>query len=97
CEIASLDEPPCEGGPGDVGYFADTRDGSSGAPVVAYSDHRAVALHHCAGCPNRGVNIADVVAALGPNVPPCALEQPDGSVALDRPVYSCSDEIEIVV
>ena len=70
CEVYSLNEPPCSGGPGDVGYFCDTQGGSSGSPVLAYSDHLVVSLHHCAFCPNRGVPITAVISDLGASLPP---------------------------
>ncbi|MEN8164838.1 MAG: serine protease, partial [Acidobacteriota bacterium] len=88
CYASSLDEPPCSGGPGDIGYWTDTQGGSSGSPVLAYSDHKVVALHHCRGsnyCTsgnpdtddrNRGVPIDAVIASLGPLVPPGALCDP---------------------
>ncbi|RHY61816.1 hypothetical protein DYB38_008385 [Aphanomyces astaci] len=41
-----------ECGKGQVGYFADTMGGSSGAPVVGSSDNQVIALHHCGGCQN---------------------------------------------
>jgi len=82
---SSLSETPCSGGPGDVGYWTDTQGGSSGSPVLGYSDHKVVALHHCRGSAycttgnpltddrNRGVPIDAVITSLGPNVPPGAL------------------------
>ncbi len=84
----SLNEPACSGGPGDVGYWADTQGGSSGSPVLGYADHKVVALHHCqgsGGCasgnsppdrPNRGVPIEAVIADLGANLPGCAVCDP---------------------
>lgn len=40
-----------------VGYYADTNQGSSGAPVLSYEDHCVVAMHGCGGnCPNNGAN-----------------------------------------
>ena len=93
----SLSEVACSGAPasGDVGYWADTQGGSSGSPVLAYSDHRVVALHHCRGfgsCtggtsppddPNRGVPIQAVIADLGANVPGCATcDPPDAPTGL---------------
>ncbi len=77
--VTSLSEPTCSGGPPEVGYFADTQEGSSGSPVLAYADHRVVALHHCGGFPectstggarNRGIAIPLVIADLGFNLPP---------------------------
>lgn len=32
-----------------AGYFADTRGGSSGSPVLATKDNKVIALHHCGG------------------------------------------------
>ncbi|MCE9667204.1 serine protease [Myxococcus stipitatus] len=73
-EVYSLTEPSCQtGGPNDVGYFADTQGGSSGAPVLGYADNLVVALHHCADCPNRGVPIQAIIGHLGANLPACAL------------------------
>jgi hypothetical protein len=72
-EIFSLNEAPCAGGPGDVGYFGDTQGGSSGSPVVAYGDHLVVALHHCGGCPNTGVPIQAIISDLGTQLPPNAV------------------------
>ncbi|HXU46075.1 MAG TPA: serine protease [Thermoanaerobaculia bacterium] len=76
CEIFSLNEPPCSGSGSDVGYFADTQGGSSGSPVIAYSDNLVVALHHCAACPNRGVPIGAVIADLGASLPPASTVNP---------------------
>lgn len=67
--VYSTNEPPCTGGPGDIGYYADTAGGSSGSPVLGYSDHAVVSLHHCANCPNRGVPIPSIISDLGSNVP----------------------------
>ncbi|RHY22953.1 hypothetical protein DYB32_009346 [Aphanomyces invadans] len=41
-----------ECGKGQVGYYADTMGGSSGAPVVGNADNQVIALHHCGGCQN---------------------------------------------
>jgi uncharacterized repeat protein (TIGR02543 family) len=68
-KIYSTNETPCSGGPGDIGYYADTAGGSSGSPVLAYNDHLVVALHHCANCPNRGVPIPPIITDLGSNLP----------------------------
>lgn len=60
CEVYTTSANPCSGGPGDIGYYCDTEGGSSGSPVLSGINHKAVALHHCANCPNRGVSILDV-------------------------------------
>jgi uncharacterized repeat protein (TIGR01451 family) len=56
-------------------YFADTQGGSSGSPVVAYSDHMVVALHHaayedpCSVWGNGGPIIQEVISDLAGNLP----------------------------
>ncbi len=70
CEVFSRNEGSCLGLGPDIGYFCDTQGGSSGSPVIAYSDHAVVSLHHCGGCPNTGVPITDVITDLGLLLPP---------------------------
>ena len=83
---SSLTEVACSaGGPPDVGYWTDTQGGSSGSPVLGYSDHKVVAIHHCRGSAfcdtgnpstddrNRGVPIDAIIADLGALMPPGAL------------------------
>jgi hypothetical protein len=41
--------------------------------VLAYSNLKVIALHHCANCPNRGVPITSVIAHLGASLPACAV------------------------
>ncbi len=60
-----------------MGYRADTQGGSSGSPVVAYSDHQVIALHHCGSSSiNTGVLIEQVIAGLGGNLPASAFADP---------------------
>jgi hypothetical protein len=62
---------PCNGGNlKEVGYAADTDHGSSGSPVLGASDGLVVALHHCAGCPNRAISIDRVIGDLPPGTLP---------------------------
>lgn len=95
CYATSLNEVPCTGGPGDVGYWTDTQGGSSGSPVLGYSDNKVVAIHHCqgsAGCTtgnpsydthNRGVPMDAIITDLGDLVPPGAVcDQFDGPATL---------------
>ncbi|KAG7385340.1 hypothetical protein PHYPSEUDO_001642 [Phytophthora pseudosyringae] len=42
--------------PNQVAYYSDTQGGSSGSPVLGWSDNTVVALHHCGGCPNTAIN-----------------------------------------
>ncbi|GAB9476714.1 hypothetical protein Gpo141_00013773 [Globisporangium polare] len=51
-------------GSGQVGYNADTEPGASGSPLIAASDNKVIALHHCGGCQNSAVNIKNVIADL---------------------------------
>ncbi len=101
CEVNTVTSPPAPGcsalGPDEAGYMCDTQSGSSGSPVVAFSDHRVVILHHCSGCENTGVLIQDVIADLGPNVPACATEQLNGTVEFDASSYGCSGTAGITV
>lgn len=73
CDVYSTNQTPCHGGPGDIGYYCDTAGGSSGSPVLAYSDHLVVSLHHCATCPNRGVPIPPIITHMGTSVPANAI------------------------
>jgi hypothetical protein len=109
-QVNSLTEPACftsQPQEDEAGYFGDTRGGSSGSPVLAYSDHRVVALHHCQGeatCtgtggdPNRGVPIDSVIADLGAALPACSTAtcspQPVAAAGPDR-VICQGDETTI--
>ncbi|MHC4429322.1 MAG: trypsin-like peptidase domain-containing protein, partial [Planctomycetota bacterium] len=101
CEVFSVDEPACTGGPvGDVGYYCDTEGGSSGSPVLSRDTNKVIALHHCAFCPNRGVRIQNIwdLNQAGPHaLPACSILEDIGSVELDRERYGCSDTVSIEV
>lgn len=97
CEVLSLNSPPCTGGPGDIGYYCDTQGGSSGSPVLGYSDHKVVSLHHCGDCPNRGLDPIDLIAHIGSDMPECGTEDLVGSVSIDATEYACSDLLTITV
>ncbi len=72
--VVSKNYGGCGTRPGpDMGYRADTQGGSSGSPVVAYSDHQIIALHHCGSTTmNTGVLIEQVIAGLGSALPASA-------------------------
>ena len=73
CHVATIASDPCTGtGYQDVGYFCDTEGGSSGSPVIAASNNRVIALHHCAYCPNRGVPINLVYSEISDFISECA-------------------------
>jgi hypothetical protein len=98
-KIYSTDETPCIGGPGDIGYYADTAGGSSGSPVLAYSDHLVVSLHHCANCPNRGLPIPAIITHLGSSLPNDAIgggvvEPPAAPTNLNATAAAC-DQIDL--
>ncbi len=73
---------------GDVEYFADTEGGSSGSPVLAYSDNLVIALHHYGGCKNSGVMNTDIINDLGSLMPA------NGVRGGSTPEPSCSDGIQ---
>ncbi len=80
-KIYSTSQPACHGGPGDIGYYADTEGGSSGSPVLAYADNLVVALHHCGTCPNRGVPVTAIITHLAADLPDNAVGGGGGPVS----------------
>jgi len=84
CKVNTITALPCSGsGYNDVGYYCDTEGGSSGSPVIAASNHKVIALHHCANCPNRGVPIDAVITHLGDDLPSSAVcDPPDAPSSL---------------
>lgn len=67
--VNSIVEPRCGGNGNDIGYYADTQQGSSGSPVLGYDDNLVIALHHCGACPNRGIPIQEIITDLGNDLP----------------------------
>ncbi|KAG1688131.1 Secreted RxLR effector protein 73 [Phytophthora capsici] len=57
--VTSLNMGGCA--PNQVAYYLDTQGGSSGSPVISYSDNTVVALHHCGGCPNTAINANNIL------------------------------------
>jgi PKD repeat protein len=49
----------------DIGYYCDTRGGSSGSPVVLAESNKAIALHHLGGCLNSGVKMSLIWKKVG--------------------------------
>jgi V8-like Glu-specific endopeptidase len=97
CRIASTSEPPCIGtGYQDVSYFCDTEGGSSGSPVLSASDHKVIALHHCASCQNQAVPIDLVYEDVKDLLPAVAdegfrlLSPPHGAPVTIPPILSWS-------
>ena len=82
-EADSVTEAPCDPTSiePEVGYWMDTEGGSSGSPVLGWTDNLVIALHHCRGnsfCttgdsnvddPNRGVPVGAIITDLGANLP----------------------------
>lgn len=81
-QVQSKTVMSCQGGGADdeVGYWADVQGGSSGSPVLGYSDNLVIALHHCStiGCVgmNHGIRIENIIADLGALLPPNAVACP---------------------
>jgi V8-like Glu-specific endopeptidase len=100
CNVYTTNATPCTGGPGDIGYYCDTAGGSSGSPVLAYSDHLVISLHHCANCPNRGLPIPDIISHLGSAIPNDAIgggtppEPPAAPTNLSANAVAC-DQIDL--
>ncbi len=77
-----------EGVNSSVTYYADTEGGSSGSPVIAYSDHLVVALHHAGNSSrNYGVRNTNIIRDLGNSMPANGVS--DGSTT-----PTCSDGIK---
>ncbi|CEG36692.1 hypothetical protein F443_14979 [Plasmopara halstedii] len=61
--LLSLSASSC----GTIGYSysGDTQSGSSGSPVLSFSDHGVIALHHCGEmCANTGIPAKHIIADL---------------------------------
>ncbi|NQY28372.1 MAG: trypsin-like peptidase domain-containing protein [Flavobacteriaceae bacterium] len=63
------------GGGARVTYQCDTEGGSSGSPVIRYSDNLVVAIHNTGGCPNGSNGRSDeMITAIAGNMPPCGVD-----------------------
>ncbi len=95
CRVFSVNEPACSGGLSfrDLGYYADTTGGCSGAPVLAAADHKVIALHHCPDCPNRGVPMPRICAQLPGNL----CRPSAGTFWMSKAMYTCEDLVGIVL
>ena len=66
----------CEGG---MTYRLDGNRGSSGSPVIGYSDHFVVGIHKCGGCDeddegyNTGVHVKRILKRLKDHLPDSAI------------------------
>lgn len=61
-----------------VTYFHDTQGGSSGSPVLRFSDHLVIALHNTGGCPNGAAGRSDeIINAIGSNMPDGGIDDPN--------------------
>ncbi|ETV95413.1 hypothetical protein H310_11288 [Aphanomyces invadans] len=71
--ITSLTLSGCA--PNQAGYMLDTQPGSSGSPVISAVDNTVVALHHCGGCPNAGIQSQWIVQDMVKRgiMPPCGV------------------------
>ncbi|RQM13722.1 hypothetical protein DD237_008212 [Peronospora effusa] len=48
----------------DVGYYVDTQEGSSGSPILATSDNKVIAMHHCGDCLNGAIPSQAIIKDL---------------------------------
>jgi len=93
CHVNSLTAAACTGATwyNDIGYYCDTEGGSSGSPVLAASNHKVIALHHCGTCLNRGVPIDLVYAEIGPYLQPGNCDA-DGTCEAGEDCYGCPSD-----
>ncbi|MDY6991175.1 MAG: cohesin domain-containing protein [Pseudomonadota bacterium] len=72
CRIAQVYTPGPDGNNTSTGYFCDTSGLTYGAPVLARSSHKVIALHQNDGCMNVGVRIEQIWplinSYLGPTI-----------------------------
>ncbi len=61
----------------DIGYYCDTRPGSSGSPVWSGVTHKVVALHHFGGCANGGVRMDLIYPLVESALMSCCDNPPD--------------------
>ncbi|PHS04080.1 MAG: hypothetical protein COA88_14515 [Kordia sp.] len=83
------------GGGARVTYQCDTEGGSSGSPVIRYSDNLVVAIHNTGGCPNGSNGRSDeMIAAIASNMPPCGVDDENPSAPFVTAIVNTIQSID---
>ena len=88
CELQSIGERPGKGNNAEHGNYTDTGRGSTGSPVIAYSDHLVVALHHGGDRGNMDTPASAIIEHLGNDLPNNAVGiSPYGDISVTQSDY----------